>query len=457
MVGSEATRNNGTVLRPRHDLSARRRFLLGPLELLSASRWLPITLVYASVIATDDLQEAIRTALDAFPIFAGRLQWHTGKDHRAVRLAVELDNDQCGIPFHTQVSELHLDAVALSPTATMWQVRRPLSKLFANPTHATSVRAMVQQSTPLVFITVTHLADHSGSVLSIEFAHCLGDAASFYHFLSLVADAAQHVRRPDSVIDWSGPYTHLHARLSRVTPSTSWLFVTPHASRPAARAPGDLCVQGLVFWLSPDEINALKASANFPRASTNDVVSAFCWQLVASQDATKATYLRVLVNVRSVFRPPLPATTIGNMIYAVHVPPPSKNDVAALASACRLAIESAKESAVSDIAAVYEKAASWSKLYWHAPEAADVVVSTTNLSRYNFTQLQMPTQGGFASAVDQLETANGGFLHFFQVFADARGGVRVVAHVAPAHVAACTAELTALRHRLASHIPSHGQ
>ncbi|KDO29403.1 hypothetical protein SPRG_05940 [Saprolegnia parasitica CBS 223.65] len=309
------------------------------------------------------LQDAIRTALDGHPIFAGRLQWHTGKDHRAARLAIELDNDRCGIPFCTQESELHLDAVVLSSSATMWQARWPLSTIFANPTHASSVRAMIQQSTPLVYVTLTYLAHHSGSVLSFEFAHCLGDAASFYHFLL------------HNIVDWNGPYMHLHARLSSVTPSSSWLFVTPQASRPVARARGDLCVQGIAFWLSPDDIDALKALANFERASTNDVVSALCWQLVANQDATKTTYLRVVVNFRRMLCPPLPANTIGNMIYAVHVPPPPTVNVLALA--CRRAIDSAKLSAASEIAAVYKKAASWPKLYWHAPEGADVVVSTT--------------------------------------------------------------------------------
>ncbi|KAH9194844.1 hypothetical protein AeNC1_003176 [Aphanomyces euteiches] len=420
---------------------------LGPLEFLSAGRWLPISLVFDTILNACQLKSALETSLQAYPIFAGRLVWNTGIHCQVARLAVCVDPTACGGEFTEGVSDLTLNDLMAPPSTIFWPAREALARTFLPPPHPRDSRKMITASTPLVHIALVYLAQQSGSVLTIEFAHCIGDGASFYHFLECWAKATQanwsnvNVNPQQAV----GPFDVVRRAIQGYSPSdsTQWLFVSSTPRVPESIPSGDRVVSSTVFWLDEQRISAMKASVlshidDDDYVSTNDILTVLIWQVSSALSSRigRPSHLRVLLNFRTCFQ--LPRDAIGNMIYSVVVKDEARSraseaSLATLAKRCRQAINEAKTTNVaSDIAAIYHKAKTWRGVYWNEPQDADDHISTytTNLSQYKFSSLCF----GDACPVDQLEAPYGAFPFMFQLFSVVRGGVRVVAHLPPSEI-----------------------
>ncbi|KAF0685206.1 Aste57867_22862 [Aphanomyces stellatus] len=428
------------------------RLPLGPLEFLSAGRWLPITLVYDEVLAIDRLCAALAAALDRYPIFSGRLECNTGVHAKTARLAVRLEAASCGVSVSEGTSALALADVATCNASTMmsWPARDALGKCFLPPPHARDVRGMLAAATPLVHIALVHLAHDSGTVLAVEFAHCVADAASCFSLMKCWATFASLASPTDTPLPScvpQGPFDVIQDAIlqlsSRRTPPASPptapnppLFVTTTPRTPPRAPKGEKLVTSLVFRLPHAQVAALQARLR-QATTTNDVVSALLWQVSSSLPGRehRPSHLRMLLNFRTCLD--LPPDAVGNMVYSILVLLDSMHaavaPLAALANATHAAVDAAKRTHVlRDLTTIYQQP--WPRIFWSdVPNATTTYV--TNLSRYPFAHLVF----GRRAAVDMLEAAYGAFPFMCQIFADTLGranatgrDLRVVMHVPPA-------------------------
>ncbi|OQR88988.1 hypothetical protein THRCLA_09981 [Thraustotheca clavata] len=419
-------------------------FLLGPLELLSANRWVPITLVYPKMLNREALCSALQATLNQNPIFAGRLQWKVGKAFPAAKLKVVVDPTMCGILFTTSISSMKLKDIIVDENTTSWRSRSQLTKQFMAAPHAMTMHKMIKESTSLVYITLTQL--DGGSILCVEFAHCIGDGSTFYHFLKHLSQASTLLNfgLVNELNIQASPFHLVYEAVNLVPANVPvWLFVgpKPREQSPNASLSHELMVNTKVFWFTQSQMERIKTLASKNSiVSSNDALTALLWKLssfLPTQNSHYPFHLRVLINFRSAFSPPLPLNSIGNMVYSAIVKGApatiiSEMDIASLASICRQSIEAGRANVVNDLAIVYKHASCWSKVYWNDPPEEHNITSVTSLAAFNFVALEFPCQDtSSVSALEQLESPFGGFQNFFQVFTDARGGYRVVAHLSP--------------------------
>ncbi|RHY08118.1 hypothetical protein DYB36_001329 [Aphanomyces astaci] len=439
---------------------------LGPLELLSAGRWLPITLVYTSTMHdTIALRSSLASALVCHPIFAGRMHWTVPSiDSVASRVCVRVDEATSGVMFSEGSSSLALSDVVVCPSATMWHAReRMVKQCFLPPTASSpkpkDVRTLIRDSIPLLHVSVVHLRD-GGTVICAEFAHGICDGGSCFEFLSswaaatirgstnTLATPTSHDNRcvnSDTMSITKGPYDWIRQALHDHPPQapSSWLFVSSTPKVHQTFAKGTRLVHSAIYRLSAAQLDRLKAASSHQhgRISTNDAVSAFIWRVTSSLPGRlhRPSHLRMLMN----FRPDLTLhrQVPGNMVYSIVASdsqdsPASTSPLGALASLCRAAVDTAKASVIADLGAVYAKP--WTRIFWNEPaDTSACVTYVTNLSRYNFCSLPLapgdprnaPRDSHQTSAMDQLESPYGAFPYLFQLYADPRCGVRVVAHL----------------------------
>ena len=133
--------------------------------------------VYPSTINIDQFTEALSRTLSSWPLISGRIRLEDG-EHYMIEMS---DN---GIPV-TLVNNHDLNKWPLDSNVIVEIIDNPLQP-FLDPIHAANIFGNSQDE-PLVRIKLTHLVQSGEWVFGVSWAHLLGDAAAFLHFLNALS------------------------------------------------------------------------------------------------------------------------------------------------------------------------------------------------------------------------------------------------------------------------------
>jgi hypothetical protein len=139
--------------------------------------------VYPSTINTVQFKEALSRTLSLWPLIAGRVRLENG-EHYMIEMS---DN---GIPV-TIVNNNYLNKWPLDSNVIVELNDNPLQP-FLDPIPATNIFGNSQDE-PLVHFKLTHLVQSGEWILGASWAHVLGDAAVFLHFLNTLSCFYQQV------------------------------------------------------------------------------------------------------------------------------------------------------------------------------------------------------------------------------------------------------------------------
>jgi len=139
--------------------------------------------VYPSTINTVQFKEALSRTLSLWPLIAGRVRLENG-EHYMIEMS---DN---GIPV-TIVNNNDLNKWPLDSNVIVELNDNPLQP-FLDPIQATNIFGNSQDE-PLVHFKLTHLVQSGEWILGASWAHVLGDAAAFLHFLNTLSCFYQQV------------------------------------------------------------------------------------------------------------------------------------------------------------------------------------------------------------------------------------------------------------------------
>jgi hypothetical protein len=206
----------------------------------------------------------------------------------------------------------------------------------------TSAKPRGAKPNPLLSVRITQFVDGT-SCLGVCFHHSIGDMQTFALFMRAWSQAAAGLAydRPLVVEEREAYLDAAIAPTSRAKPSVRYLGVRQLAGFAAYLLTRARDRSGVCFHFGPRELEALRASVqseSSERLSTNDVLCAHMFSLIAARDPKpRSRHLGIPVNFRK--RVGLPEALLGNMLSAINVWTEPGTHAAAIAGELRRSVD----------------------------------------------------------------------------------------------------------------------
>ncbi|KAH9851035.1 transferase family-domain-containing protein [Lenzites betulinus] len=337
----------------------------------------------AGVLHPGELVRSLRRTLNAYPQWAGQLQWTSpgsgrGLARRRGRVCIVYGSaEDQGIELILARSPATLAALVPDNETRLgmnaWCADQFPSAQLLCPTDLALTTPTGYMGKPSACAQITTFAC-GGVGIALRIAHCLADATTLIQFArhwSMVHSAMVHSQPPPPIapvfdpalidsaatgdVDSDTPDPEV-IRVSQSLPiiKHDWNSLSPTGSLAISSTTGDVSsepVAHFMVYLSPEEVQRIweDASAQVPsgsRISRFDALLAFIWRLIIRARSAKTilgsdpVHMIVTIGVRSRLSPPLPDQFIGSPITLARITLPA-DAVAASTSTGAVAIRSA--------------------------------------------------------------------------------------------------------------------